>query len=322
MENFNRAMLVNLSISAWSARKYDKKITAETNASHGATDDAGRYNKSLMPGDASSYKALTQFVANLRVVNYAQTLPWSDTGWRLLPIKNYTVYTDLMRKAQHEFNTLLDAFVADYPSLREVARQRLNGMYNEDDYPSNVKRRYSFGIDFAPVPVGTDFRVTLAQTEMDVIAKRTEDRVKQAFADAQGDAVSRLYKVVGAIHERLTTIGECSKCNSTGMTTETRKGYDLGATVQCWICDGKGKVDATFRDSLITNAREICDALTRLNVSDDPELEKFRRQTEVLASTEPETLRNYPDTRTETANQAQSILDAMMATFGPMDGGN
>jgi hypothetical protein len=74
--------------------------------------------------------------------------------------------------------------------------------------------------------------------------------------------------------------------------------------------------EAIFRDSLISNARELCGVLTRLNVADDPQLESLRRQTELLATTEPATLRDNADVRQDTANQAQSILDAMTATYG------
>src|ERR1700684_3758739 len=106
-ELLTRAMLVNLSISSWAGTKYDRKVTAEVNASHGASSTAGRYNKSLMPDDAESYKALVKFIGKVRVdTHYAQTLPWSDTGWRLLPIKNYQAYTDAIRNAQHEFESL------------------------------------------------------------------------------------------------------------------------------------------------------------------------------------------------------------------------
>jgi hypothetical protein len=76
--------------------------------------------------------------------------------------------------------------------------------------------------------------------------------------------------------------------------------------------------DAIFRDSLIGNARELCNVLTRLNVTDDPILETLRQQTETLSMVEPETLRRNDDVRAETAKQAQSILDAMTATYGTL----
>ena len=276
-----RAMLVSLRLTAWSARKYDKRITLETNEAHGAAADAGRYNKALMPSDAPTYKALNSHVSELRLIHYAQTLPWSDEGWRLLPIANYQAYTDKLRAGQHTFNSLLSEFVNDYPALRNEARIRLNGMYSDLDYPADVRAKYSFAIEFAPVPSGGDFRVELGAAEIAVIAARTEERVTAALADAQADAVNRLYECLSKMTERLS------------------------------------QPDAIFRDSLIENARELCGVLTRLNLADDQRLESFRRQTELLAMAEPETLRKNPDVRIDTAMQAQSILEAMQATYGP-----
>ena len=279
-----RAMLVNLSISSWSASKYDRKVTQEVNQSHGAASTAGRYNKSLMPDDAESYQKLSKFIASVRAdLHYKQTLPWSDTGWRLLPIKNYQTYTDAIRKAQHEFDSLRDTFIAEYPTLRENARTKLNGMYREADYPRYIGDRYSMAVEYSPVPAGTDFRVTLADEEIATIAARTEERVKSAFQDAMTGpkgAVPRLYEIV--------------------------------ANIQAKLSDPK----AIFRDSLIGNARELCDILTRLNLTDDSTLESLRRQTEILAASDPQTLRDNPDVRVSTANEAQSILDAMTATYG------
>jgi hypothetical protein len=273
-------MLVSLRISAWSARKYDRKISQETAAAHGTTLDAGRYNKHLLPGDAPAYKALVSHVADLRVKHYAQTLAWSDDGWRLLPVKNYQAYTDMLRKGFHTADSLLSDFRADYPSMKDTARRILNGMFQETDYPSDISSRYAWSVEYAPVPAGSDFRVTLSAEEIETIASRTEERVKQAFSEAQQDAVKRLAECVSKIHSRLS------------------------------------QPEAIFRDSLIGNARELCDALTRLNLTDDPTLESLRRQTEILASTEPQTLRDAPDVRASVASEAQSILDAMQATYG------
>ena len=275
-----RAMLAKLSIRAWSARKYDKKITAETNEAHGATSDAGRYNKMLLPGDAPTYKALCQHISALRLTHYAQSLAWSDEGWRLLPVKNYQNYTDALRTGQHEFNRLLSEFLADYPALRSEAKARLNGMYNDEDYPSDLASKYDFAIEFAPVPCGSDFRVTLSKEEIDIIAARTEERVSQAFKDAHIDACKRLYDAVARIRERLSS------------------------------------PDAIFRDSLITNARELCDVLTRLNVANDAKLDTLRHEVELLATAEPQTLRDVPEVRNDTAERAETILAAMRATYG------
>lgn len=275
-----RAMLVSLRISACSFRKYDRKVSQDTADAHGTTLDAGRYNKHLLPGDAPAFKALMGHLADLRVKHYAQTLAWSDDGWRLLPVKNFQEYSDMVRQGMHTADSLLADFIRDYPSMRRDAQTILNGMYQDTDYPSDIASKYAWSIEYNPVPAGTDFRVSIADDEIKAIAARTEQRVTEAFKDAQQDAVSRLAECVSHIHAKLS--------------------------------DPKG----IFRDSLIGNARELCDVLTRLNLADDANLEKLRRETELLAMAEPSTLRDNADIRIETANRAQSILDAMTSTYG------
>lgn len=315
-ELYSRAMLVSMNVSAWTARKYDRKVSKEVADSHNASIDAGRYNKHLMPADAESYKALTSHIGALRALHIAQTLPWNDEGWRVLPVSNYYHYTDLMREGKHTFDRLLAEFVADYPNLRAEAQRQFNGLFNPDDYPSNVSGRYSHAIKLKPVPTGGDWRVQLSEEEIKVLAETTEASTKAAFEEAQNDTAKRLFKVVASIHERLSTRDKCKKCDGTGTTVETRKNANKGDEVSCWICNGEGTSAATFHDTLITNARELCDVLKRINLTDDAKLEELRRQTEKLATNEPEVLRDDAKVRFDTATRAQSILDAMTATYG------
>jgi hypothetical protein len=325
---------VNLGLRAWSARKYDRKVTEEVNKSHGADSDAGRYNKSLMPADAASYKALTQHITAARERHYEQTLAWSDKGWRLLPIKNYQKYTDTVRKDQHTFDALLAAFVKDYPQLIVNARAKLNGMYDEEDYPANIAGRFGMSLDTNPVPESGDYRVELSQEEIDILTNGTQARVEAAFEEAQNDAIRRLYEVVEKMHTALSTVKTCSKCEGKGVTVESRKAQlkaleeqltvagkqdEIGKPVEvtCWICDGKGETETDFRDSLIGNVRDVTAVLENLNLKDDPKLEAIRRTTEKLAHrNDAQTLRDDTKKRSDAAAESQAILDKMKATFG------
>ena len=107
----SRALLVNLSISTWSARKFDRAISDEIAAQHNAARDAVRANKSLIQGD--SYKALIRAAQAARTAHYFHTLAWSDEGWRLLPTANHAVYTDELRALQGQFASRLAEFVRD-----------------------------------------------------------------------------------------------------------------------------------------------------------------------------------------------------------------
>jgi hypothetical protein len=281
-----RAILVSLRISGWNGQKFDKAVTKHATTAHGADETAGRFNKRLLPKSTTdegtnAHEELKQYIAAIRnQFHYKQTLPWSDDGWALLPIKNYQEYTDGIRERQHEFNRLLDAFVRSYPRLREAARLTLGDMFNESDYPENIRAKYSFDLEFNPVPSGGDFRVALGNAEIEAIAASTEARVKASMEEATQAAANRLHEVLAKMTAALSDPNQ------------------------------------TFRDTLVGNVRDLCEVLTRLNVAEDANLERLRRQAELLAMSEPETLRKNPDVRIETAARAQSILDDMTATFG------
>lgn len=278
----SRALLVWLTISTWSARKYDKKISNETNARLQASSNAGRYNKCLLPGDHPSYKVLTQLMGSIRLQHYDHTLAWSDEGWRLLPTANYMEYTKWYRAQQLAVQTALAAFLVDYPSMRSDAAVLLGGAYRSEDYPSSQDLRAKFAIEakYSPLPAVGDVRVDLAADQIASIEQQIQATTQDAIGLAMKDAWQRLYDVVSKISERLNT------------------------------------PDAIFRDTLITNARELCASLKRLNVTNDTDLESMRvRVLEELTTFEPDVLRDTPRVRRNVGAEADKIMSAMSGLF-------
>jgi hypothetical protein len=277
-----RALLVWLHISTWSARKYDKKATAELTQRYNASSDGARVNKLLLPGEARAYKTLVSLATTIRAQHYANTLAWSDEGWRLLPTANYATYTAWLRQQQRAFATALNEFADDYPALRGLAMQLLNGLYSDADYPSvqDLRTRFALSVEYAPVPAQGDIRVDLGSDQVALIETAIAERHQRATATAVTDAWSRLHEVVSKIAERLS------------------------------------QPDAIFRDTLISNAENVCDVLQRLNITDDPQLEQMRvRVRKELTRYSPETLRDVPAHRQQTADRAADILSAMSGFF-------
>ena len=87
----NKAMLVRLSVSMWTARRYDRKVSDQAAADFAAKNDAGRYNKMLVAQDAIS--RMTKIVSEVRDWHYTHTLPWQDDGQRILTATYYLDYT-------------------------------------------------------------------------------------------------------------------------------------------------------------------------------------------------------------------------------------
>lgn len=239
-----------------------------------------------------------QKVANeARSFHYENTLPWTDEGKRILPVDMFDRYSEKMRELRSKFDQAVHDLVANYDVLVEEARNRLNGMFNQSDYPMDIWNKFSFGTEISPIPCASDFRITLNYEEMEKIKSAIENRVEQAAQMAHADLYKRLYDAVKHVVERLS--------------------------------DTK----AIFRDSLIGNLVELCQIIPALNVQDDPVLEQIRKDVESkLAGIDPQTIRDNPEVRQQIAADAQVILDdkgmsgkddaaAKLAAMGSIFGG-
>jgi hypothetical protein len=271
-------MLANLRISQWQASKYDKKATDEVLAKHTASSNAGRFNKLLLPVDSDSHKAIVTISGQMRTCYYKYTLPWQDDGQRILPTAAYMPFTAEMAQLAGQFDSAVDAFCSVYPRLVQEARQALNGLYNEMDYPSSPRLRqlYSSKVSFAPLPSAGDFRCNLDSASVNAIQQAIERDVKAAVEIAQTDAVTRLREALERMSERLN------------------------------------QPDAIYRDSLFTNLRDLCAVLPALNITGDEQLKLAIDVTVAnVLPADPETCRVNKAARAEAARQVDSVIERM-----------
>ena len=277
----DRALLVQLNISQWTARKYDKKATKKVADDNGVIEAVGRYNKSLLP--MNDQLDLIHKKSNLiRSEFYDNTLPWGIEGTQLLPTANYLAFMTDFRKKKGEWQWAVNIFTMNYADYIDDARRTLGPMFDPADYPhpDNISTKFKMDLAVFPVP-STDFRVKLASDELSRIQQDVERRVQEASASAMKDVWQRLYDKVKHIEERLAN------------------------------------PSAVFRDTMLENARELCALLPRLNFADDPTLEQMRVEVEQkLVGYHPDALRNDPDLRRDTAAKAKEIMDRMAVFMG------
>lgn len=277
----DKAMLIRLSISQWTARKFDKTVSENVAAQYNADKSAGRYNKVLVA--ESAIKAIQKTANEARTYHYENTLAWSDDDSRLLPAANYLKYSEKMRELKNNFEVEVDKFIDAYPTLVDDARARLNGMFNAADYPfqSEIKGKYRFGVSINPLLVSDDFRVTLSNDEINSIRADIEARTKEAQANALSDLWNRLYSAVSHMAGRLAD------------------------------------TEAIFRDSLIENIVDLCELLPRLNVLDDKNLDAMKNAVESkLCGYKLKDLREDKEIRKSAVTDANDILAAMAGYMG------
>jgi Protein of unknown function (DUF3150) len=280
-----RAMLVSLNIQQWTGAKHDRKVSQEVAIAHNSDVSMGRYRKLLVAKE--SLERLRQLTSTARQEHYKRTLPWSDGGTRILSSEAYFEYAEKMRELGREWEPAVDEFLAQYPQVIAEARGRLNGLFNEEDYPTpaNMRRKFSFTFSVLPMPTAKDFRVELGDAETKRVRAEIEESVNESLRVAMNDVWERLRDVVSRMVERLRAY------------SMTEKG-----------------VSNPFRDSLVTNIRELLDVLPSLNITQDANLTEVAQKIGAeLCRYDADTLREDTSARERTADAAEAILKQMEA---------
>ena len=274
----NKAVIVHLQVSQWTARKLDRKATQSVETAFSTVGKVGNYTKQLLPA-ARELDEVAKQVGAIREYLYKNTLPWFADGSRILSSKNYIDFTTGFRVKQSEFETAVNVFIAEYPALREKAKSQLGSLFVDSEYPQveRLKKLFSCEISFMPVPNVDDFRVEILDSE------KTDflNKMKETESVAMKDCWTRLYDVVAKAAEKLK------------------------------------KPDAIFRDSLIENINEMCGLLPKLNVTDDANLESMRQTVESMVATlNPEKMRYNLNDRHDAASKLQEITSKMSVFMG------
>ena len=245
----NQAMMVELNIGNWTANKLDRTVSEEIDQQKNTTLRAGNYRKNILAG-SKELDAIHKFVGNVRNWHYKQTIPWSDSGLRLLTLKRYVPYTEQLNEYVNEFEQLKRNFVTAYPTLISNAAFTLGALFNRDEYPSQdqVERKFYFNVNYYPLPEAGDFRIDVGNEMKDELMKQYETHYNSKLDGVMADLWDRLHTTLKHLSDRL----EVSE-------------------------SGEKKI---FRDSLIGNAQELCGMLSDMNITNDPKLEAARKELE------------------------------------------
>jgi hypothetical protein len=287
MKLSDRALLVQLSISTWSANKLDKEISAETTARKGAMSGTIRSHKTLLPM-CDLLENIKQKASLIRTKFYENTLPWGVKGIQILPTANYLTFMTDFRKERSEYEYLVKQFVPAYPQLVQDAQLFLGTSYKAEDYPdaSVIADKFKMDMQVMPVP-NDDFRVDIADEELSRIQDEVEARVKQAGQQAMQEVWQRLYDKVSHMADRLSKLD-----------------------------DPKSR----FHESTLDHVTDLCELLPRLNVLDDPNLEAMRQEVEgKLAGLSKDSVVLSPTFRQTKIDEANDIAARMAAFMGGLN---
>jgi hypothetical protein len=189
-----------------------------------------------------------------------------------------------MRGLSNRFSAAVDDLARQFRTLVVQAKTRLGGLFRESDYPTpdELRAKFSFDTKVLPLPDAGDFRVALGDEEKDRIKRQITAAMEASLQVGTRELWFRLYEAVQHLADRLTA----------------------------YKVTGEG-IEHPFRDTVVSNLVRLVDVLPKLNITNDPELERMAEQVKNSLLVDPNSLRRSESVRVETAKAATAIAQHM-----------
>ena len=279
------AMLVEVNISHWVGRKKDKRASADVTSQNYASKGVANVNKKLLANN-DDLKAIQTHVSAIRATHAAMTMPWSNSGLRLLPTAQYFKYSQVMSDMQDEFWRLVQEFLHKYNDAVIDVQIILGDLFSRDDYPDRVQveRKFSVGINYMPLPDSGDFRVDIGNDALAEVQEKYSEFYAKQYNAAMDDVWTRLHKSLTSMSERL----------------------DYGSKEDKKV----------FRDSLVGNVNDMIELLRVCNVTGSTQMSAMANSLEeAMSGVAPDALREDDYFRAET----KAAVDAAIKSLPSLD---
>jgi len=277
----HKAVLVNLSMSHWTARKKSKEANTAIIREFCTTREATNTTKALIDRKYGAQIRSIQTAAKL--YHREVTLAWMDEGARILPTQYYTEYVQKMNDFKHEMAIAVEHLISVYQIAIKEAAHDLGELANFNDYPSvqELRDKYDISIAIFPIPEAADFRLTVGDYDVEQMKADMQSGLNASLKAAVQEVWDRVNDVVGHLHEFLA--------------------------------------DDThiLRDAILHNVSALVDALPKLNVTGDRGIEQMvdELKTKVLPL-DLEACRRNGDVRKQAASETEKVLKQMQFFMG------
>lgn len=304
-----RAVLMRFSAGLPGQSRKDKRTTAEVKVSKGLGEHSGKWIKDLWPEDA--LKPIKTKVNEARDYHNTVTLPFgvkgddaseesatpAIAGIGILPAALIVEYGDKMRQFKGELEVLVEKFLENPQQWIDWAITNHNGTFDHTNYPGCsedtrwidsdefrrvMRKKFYLRTEPLPVPNANQFTEQL-HSLLGTDADSVDLRVRDAHIEAQRELLRRMIEPVKAMADKLTEVPKVGK-------------------------NGKVRDDIVFRDTLVSNIKDIAALVPKLNLSGDSQIDGFAADMAKLGDVDPEKLRDDTAVRSQAAQQADEMF--------------
>jgi hypothetical protein len=273
-------ILANVRMTTTTLSVADKSVSDEICAQKKADDDSGVFLHKLI-GKNKHHQAVMSYRATLD--NWIKNIGYEwGGGWYIIPTVLYPAFRAQFDAHLTEFNSRLDAFIAEYPQILSNIAFKQGDLFDRSKYPdsNHLRSRFSLALKTMPVPEN-DWRVQVSA-----------DQAKDLHEHHDRQHTETMIEIGRAQSEKL-------------------KDYMQRIAKACTVeTDAEGNVKrGRLYETTIEQALELCDTIASFNPIRDLQLEDARVElANILSNISIPALKESNSLRSATKQNIDSIL--------------
>lgn len=288
------AMLVSVTIinGGLLGERKDTKASDLVTMTFSVADRRAKASKYLIDRQHKSVKRIVASAQRVREIYYRYSLPWLDSSMRLLPVKAHDVFKTKIAEAELDLRDAWEEYIRHYPALIAESERDLGELFDASQYPSvkRVRDLFVFRVHFWPVPEAGHFIADIARDAANEARQTLEAEINRKLEIGTADLVKRSRDVVETFVDKLST-------------------YKVVDNRPIGI----------FRDSLLSNCKDMGELVRSLNVTANPHIEQVAIQMERLANVSAEMLRGDDPLSEKLRSEKISEGSQILAKLDAMD---
>lgn len=278
----SRALLVHMHISSFGGARKDKEATASLSVSMGVSEDDAYVSKYLLSKEDKAKIASCE--GRLRQVFMRDTLPWLDSGARILPVELFARFNDQFSDARLDWEQAVDELIGRWDDILAKAPARLGQLYKKNELPSADEARRMFKVKLRrqPLPKGEDYRINMSEQMMTALRQEVEDDMHDAAKETTLACFARVKHVITTMVEGLERHG---------------------------VVKPGAKKAQFFTKGTLENVEALVDVLDALNITNDQSLTNIASDVRVkMTAWTADMLKDDDQLRADVAKDGRDIL--------------